>query len=429
MNKRSLNFRIVVISAIVVLLLIPLFLVQDLISERQGRRYRTVNEISESWARTQTIGGPIVNIPIKENKTNKNGEEYSVTVIRHILPEELNIESKVLPEIRYRGIYEAVVYNTKLKLFGFFKIGDFTEKFEGDTIKGAYLTLNISDTRGINNGMKFLWKDKEVNAIPGLRDNEVFQSGITLPVKISPQGEVCKFEISLDINGSGNLSFIPLGKKTEVMINSNWNNPSFEGAFLPDSRNITEEKFQAKWAINHFNRDYPQEWNGQNYDVMGSNFGVSLLLPIDEYQKTMRTSKYGLMIIILTFLSFFMIEIFNNKALHPIQYVLIGLGLIIFYSLLLSLSEYIPFKYSYIVAAFMIIGLISLYVKSSFESNLLSGIIAGILIIVYGFMYVILQLQDFALLVGSLALFVVLAAVMYVTRKLNWFDVLNKKEK
>ena len=169
-----------------------------------------------------------------------------------------------------------------------------------------------------------------------------------------------------------NLEFVPLGKFTEVNMKSSWNNPSFEGAFLPLSREITEDGFTAQWKVNYFNRSYPQEWEEKTYDPFPSAFGVKLLVPVDEYQKTMRTSKYGLMIIVLTFLSFFMIELFSKKVIHPIQYLLVGLALIIFYSILLAISEYILFQYSYLISSLLIIALIGFYAKSIYQSTQIS---------------------------------------------------------
>ncbi len=209
---------------------------------------------------------------------------------------------------------------------------------------------------------------------------------------------------------------------------SKWNNPSFVGKFLPSSREVTASGFNAKWNVNNFNRNYPQEWYNTKYDLYSSLFGVKLLIPVDEYQKTMRTSKYGIMIILLTFISFFMIEIFNKKMLHPIQYLLIGLALLIFYSILLSLSEYILFQYSYLIAAILVVSLISFYTSNVYTNFKLGLIIGTFLVVFYGFMYIILQMQDYSLLLGNIALFIILAAIMFATRKINWYEVLSSKK-
>jgi inner membrane protein len=223
------------------------------------------------------------------------------------------------------------------------------------------------------------------------------------------------------------LNFVPMGKNTEVNVSSSWSNPSFIGNFLPAEREVQENGFTASWSVNHFNREFPQEWENQQYDVFKDKFGVKFFIPADEYQQTMRSSKYGLLIIILTFVSFFLVEVFSGKAIHPIQYLLIGLALIIFYSLLLSLSEYILFQYSYLIAGSLVIGLITLYTKSIYKNRNIVLSISAMLISFYGFVYVLLQLQDYSLLLGNIALFLILAAIMFFTRKVNWFDVLKSK--
>lgn len=197
---------------------------------------------------------------------------------------------------------------------------------------------------------------------------------------------------------------------------------------MPEQREITQAGFQANWNINHFNRDYPQEWINKNYDVFTSKFGVKLLVPVDEYQKTMRTSKYGILLIVLTFVGFFMIELFSKKVIHPIQYLLVGLALVIFYSILLSISEYILFQYSYIISGVLIVVLISFYTSNIYSNKSLGSLIGGFLIFLYGFMYVILQLQDYSLLIGNLALFIILVAIMYSTRKINWYEIFNNNQ-
>jgi inner membrane protein len=235
--------------------------------------------------------------------------------------------------------------------------------------------------------------------------------------------------MNLLVNGIDDLSFLPVGKTTTVNVKSKWNNPNFNGAYLPATRNISEDGFNADWKISYFNRSFPQNWEGSTQQISSSAFGVKLLMPVDEYQKTMRTSKYGLMIIVLTFLSFFMIELFSKRAIHPIQYLLVGFALILFYSLLLSISEYLSFDYSYLISSLLVISLIGLYVKSIYNSIKIGSMIFGALIIFYGFMYIILQLQDYSLIAGNIALFTLLGLIMYLTRKFNWFDILSNKTK
>jgi inner membrane protein len=426
MKKESVALRIILIASIIILLIIPLLMVQSLITDRQIYRQEAVNEISKSWAGVQTIAGPIVTVSRKLEKTDSKGNKYFVIKDDYYLPETLKIDVEVVPEKRYKGIYEVMLYKSKIKMSGTINLSKLREKFPDEKFDESYISFNISDLRGIQKDAELNLNGKKYKLTPGLKD-KVFQNGFYSDLDLSTQDLPQNFDIELELNGMENLDFVPLGKFTEVNMKSSWNNPSFEGAFLPLSREITEDGFTAQWKVNYFNRSYPQEWEEKTYDPFPSAFGVKLLVPVDEYQKTMRTSKYGLMIIVLTFLSFFMIELFSKKVIHPIQYLLVGLALIIFYSILLAISEYILFKYSYLISSLLIIVLIALYVKSIYHSKQISIIVTGMLMMFYGFMYVILQLQDYSLLIGTIALFIILAAIMFFTRKINWFDVLSNK--
>ena len=401
-------------------------MVQSLITDRQSYRQEAVNEISKSWAGVQSIAGPIVTVSRKLEKTDSKGNKYFVIKDDYYLPETLKIDVEVKPEKRYKGIYEVMLYKSKIKMSGTINLSKLKEKFPDEKFDESYISFNISDLRGIQKDAELNLSGKKYKLIPGLKD-KVFQNGFYSDLDLSKEDLPQKFEIELELNGMENLEFVPLGKFTEVNMKSSWNNPSFEGAFLPLSREITEDGFTAQWKVNYFNRSFPQEWENQTYDTFASAFGVKLLVPVDEYQKTMRTSKYGLMIIVLTFLSFFMIELFSKKVIHPIQYLLVGLSLIIFYSILLAISEYILFQYSYLISSLLIIALIGFYAKSIYQSTQISILVTGMLMMFYGFMYVILQLQDYSLLIGTIALFIILAAIMFFTRKINWFDVLSNK--
>jgi inner membrane protein len=426
MKKDSVALRILLIAAIIILLLIPLLMIQSLITDRQQYRLAAIHEISKSWSGAQTIAGPMITVTTKKEKENKEGEKYIVTRSYHYLPENLNMDVEVIPEKRYKGIYEVMLYKSKIKMSGNFNLEKLFKQFSHKKIEQSYISFNISDLRGIQKDAQVQLNGKSYNLISGLK-NKTFKSGFYSDFELNTENVLQNFEIDLELNGMENMDFIPLGKFTEVNINSPWNNPSFAGAFLPTTRKITEAGFTAQWRINHFNRSYPQEWEGKTYDAFTSAFGVKLLVPVDEYQKTMRTSKYGLMIIALTLLSFFMIELFSKKVIHPIQYLLVGLALLIFYSILLAISEYFLFQYSYLISSLLIIALIGFYVKSIYKSKQIASIITGMLFMFYGFMYVILQLQDYSLLLGTIALFIILAAVMFFTRKINWFEIFSGK--
>jgi len=425
MKKESSTLRILIISAIVILLLIPNFMIQSLIAERHQYRIEAISEISSSWAGAQIVAGPIISVQKKKERKDKNGKVHFNTEYSHYLPENLEIDADVQPEIRYKGIYELVLYKSKIKMKGHINLSKLREHFPADDYDEIYISFNVSDLRGIQKDVTLKLNGKEYSLTPGLK-NKIFRNGFYTAIQLN-KDTLQNFEIGIDLNGMENLEFIPLGKYSEININSSWNNPGFFGAYLPESRKIDEEGFKAKWIVNYFNRTYPQVWHNDNYDVFSSSFGVKLLIPVDEYQKTMRMTKYSLMIIVLTFLSFFLVEVFSKKIIHPIQYLLVGLALIIFYSILLAISEYVVFQYSYLISSLMTILLVGFYVKSIYSSKQIASIITGMLALFYGFMYVILQLQDYSLLLGNIALFIILALVMFFTRKVNWYDVFSNK--
>lgn len=431
MKKDSILVRIILSIGVIVLLVIPLTMIQSLIHERQSYRNEVVSEINKSWADNQIVAGPVLTIKNESWTENSEGKKYRTRKSYNLLPEKLEYEAELFPETRYRGIYEVTLYKSKIRTTGYF---DFEKiratKFEDllvDQVE-SYLSFNVSDLKGIQESVIYKWNNEQQEVTPGLKSLDIFKNGFTTDVKINKTDSKYYFDITIQLKGSENLEFIPIGKTTEVKMKSKWNNPSFIGKFLPSSREVTAGGFNASWNVNNFNRNYPQEWMNNKYDLFTSSFGVKLLIPVDEYQKTMRTSKYGIMIILLTFISFFMIEIFNKKVLHPIQYLLIGLALIIFYSILLSLSEYILFQYSYLIAALLVVGLISFYTSNIYANKKLGMTIGAFLIVFYGFMYIILQMQDYSLLLGNIALFIILAAIMFATRKINWFDVLSAKK-
>ncbi|MBE0550939.1 MAG: cell envelope integrity protein CreD [Ignavibacterium sp.] len=427
MKKESIALRILIVGCLIVLLLIPLFMIQALITERQTNRNVSVKEISKSWAGLQTIAGPILTTITMGEKVNKEGNKVETKKRNFYLPEHLSVEAKVNPEKRYRGIYSAIVYKTNLKIKGSFSNQKIKEIFSDPSFKESYLSLNINDPRGIQQNVIVKWNNLEQTVIPGLKDKNIFINGFHSDVSIDKDQPNDVFEINLTLNGVDEINFVPVGKNTEVKVSSTWNDPSFTGNFLPSQRKIDEKGFTATWNVNHFNRQFPQEWSQSTYDIFKDKFGVKFYIPADEYQQTMRSSKYGLMLIIFTFVSFFLVEVFSGKAIHPIQYLLIGLALIIFYSMLLALSEYILFQYSYLIAGSLVIGLITLYTRSIYKNRYIVLSISSMLILFYGFVYVLLQLQDYSLLLGNIALFLILAAIMFFTRKVNWFDVLNNK--
>ena len=287
----------------------------------------------------------------------------------------------------------------------------------------------------------------------GIESNDLFASGVSSPIDL--EAETIDFEATINLNGSKRIDFLPFGKTTKVSIESTWGKPSFVGSSLPDERQVTEKGFKAVWNELHLNRNYPQQGTGnfigltsngsENYNQnravvaepntvvpkatgdLQSSFGVKLLLPVDEYQKTMRSTKYNLMFIVVTFIAFFFVEILNRKRLHPIQYLLVGFAICLFYVLLLAISEHLSFNWAYLIGCVTILTLITFYTQSIFKNVRITLIFNGILVLLYGFFYSLLQLKDYSLLLGSAGLLIILAVVMYLTRNIDWYRAYGDK--
>ena len=430
--RNSVSIRLLIIAILILIMMIPSAMINSLIDERENRKNEAIGEITSKWANAQTVGGPVITVPYEEIVTTVEGKKQTVTDYIQFLPDFLEINGTINPQIRHRGIYKAILYSSKINLSGYFS---FT-KLDGLNISpqqikwsNAFITVLISDMHGIKDVIPLNWNKESLLLEPGIKSgNNIFSSGVSLKLPLSKASltqRAFPFALQLNLNGSEDLSFLPLGRKTVVQLTSPWTDPSFDGAFLPESYHIGKKAFSATWRILDLNRNYPQQWVGEinKDDIFNSKFGVQLFSPVTEYTKTTRAIKYLFMFVGLTFLVFFLVEVFNKKRIHPIQYLLIGLSLCIFYVLLLSISEHLQFEFAYLIASLAITGLIAFYVKSTLGSNILTIIAAILLIILYGFLYVLLQNQDYALLLGSIGTFIIMAVVMYLSRKVDWYKI------
>jgi inner membrane protein len=224
---------------------------------------------------------------------------------------------------------------------------------------------------------------------------------------------------------------LPFGSETQVQVASNWPHPSFSGAFLPATRNITAQGFDAQWQVLELNRPYPQAWLGTQISdaaLNASAFGVGLYQAVDIYQRGERATKYALLFIALTFLTFFAWEQLTGTRLHPLQYLLVGLALSMFYLLLIALSEHVSFANAYLIAAASLVLLIGAYIAGALASRSRGIIVAGAMSFIYGLLYVLVLSEDYALLLGAITLFATLATVMLVTRKLDWYRIGQRQE-
>lgn len=414
----SLTIKLALIAFLGILFLIPLQLIKEVITERQKNGQKVMKEISDQWAAKQCFAGPVLNIPIRTIPAEK--DEKSVTRVWHILPDNLEINGDIKPEIRYRGIYKSVVYDSELRIKGQLTVPD-AEALRNYTIlwNEAYYTIGISDNRGLKGKILLKTDQAELEAEPGVRDNDLFQSGISfLNPKLVP-GTRVSLAIDLNLSGSEGLLLTPVGKNSTGHLHSNWTSPSFTGSFLPVKRDINEKGFSADWEVTHLNRNYPQNWTGNSYHPMESSFGVDLFQPVDHYQKSWRSARYGILFIALTFLVLIFLELTRKESIHIFHYFLVSLGIVLFFSLLNSLSEQVGFNIAYLIASIATIVMITIFIRGLFKEKKRAFIVFGMLSILYSFIFVLLTLNDYAYLAGNIGLFILLGVVMMLSGRIK----------
>jgi inner membrane protein len=431
--KTSTTVRLFTIGFILLLLLIPIELVQDLIRERQGRQNQAVYDIASSWGQAQELTGPILVIPFEKTELlyghiNNTQEEKKTTLYASFLPDELDYSGTLLPETNHRGIYDVNVYTADLNVKGAFPKPHMSEWDEANVVvrwDKAQVVFGITDLAGVNEAIVLNINGIQLPFNPGLEEYLPVGSGVITDVDISPETEELRFSTHLLLRGTRAIEFSPLGKVTNVELNSTWKDPSFFGDFSPDDKKVAPEAegFYAHWNVLHLNRSIPQKFIGQHGNLRNFNFGVSLFDEVNDYHKTERTAKYAVLFIALTFMTFFFAQILNKVRIHGLQFVMVGLALCVFYVLLLSLSEHLGFDLAYLIASLGIIIQITLYVMAIFKSRKLGFTVLGILAGLYLFIYTIIRMAEYSLLMGSIGLFIALAIMMYLSRNIDWSNL------
>ena len=440
--SQSFTTRMLVIGVLALLMLIPLMMIQEIIHERNNRYQSTLSDISATWGKYQTLQGPILIVPYVDHVinmntvTDKNGETKTVSrdvfndKTAVILPSDLNIDVNLQEERRHRGIYKTLVYTADLSISGSF---DYTalvndpskrRRYEWDK---AWVLIGLTDTKAITQNSHFSWDDNAISLNPGTGLTKFISNGFSAPLKNLDLDELNtehKFKLQLSAKGDQGFQFAPLGEKTKAHITSTWPHPSFQGAIPPNDYETTDDGFSAKWEIPQLARNYPQHWILQNEQHSLDKFttGVDLFEPVSLYSKTLRSVKYGILFVIMTFLSLLIFEMASKTRLHIMQYIVIGTALSLFYLILLSLAEHIAFITAYLTASGITISIISLYALALLKTKKLVGIIFSLLVSLYTVLYVLLQMEDYALLVGTGLLLIMIVAIMYVTRHLQNTD-------
>lgn len=422
----SYSVKMVLVSALALFLLIPTIWIQNIINERIKLKKVVEEQLSQQWGQRQVVSGPVMNIPYTYYQAKENDEGFiERKAIAHFLPEELKIICDITSEIRYRGIYKMPVYENKIKVTGSFSKPDFSKvDFNCQKIlwNEAYFTMGISDLRGIKDSVPVLINGEICSLEPGIPEFDLFQSGITITNNSELTDSTQSFQIELTLNGSTQFSVEAIGKTTTVNMHSSWTNPSFTGSFLPVKREVNNDGFSAKWVVTHLNRNFPQQWTGKKHKTSDTQLGVQLLLPVDHYQKSIRSVKYAILFIALNFIVILFIEIRNKKRIHPFQYSLVAFALLLFYTLLTSIGEQLGFNIAFGISALAISTLISWYSFNILKDKKQVAWITILQIGLYLFLFTILQLQDYALLMGSIGLFVILGLIMKASQKIKWHN-------
>lgn len=439
--KQKLLLKLLIIFLLVIGLTIPNLMIRDLVTERSTYRFEAKQGIAASWTSEQTLFGPILVVPYEERTERKvwnaNKDHYRLVEQVNkkqlfVLPTVLKINAGIRTEERRRGIYAIPVYESSMDLRGSFDNKALLTLVQDKAVSVAweriFVSVPVSDIRGITVQPVLDWKDTSAEFVSGA-GLEKLGNGMHAFVDGLNTSEPTQFafSFSVQLHGMERLQFAPVGKSTQVSVVSSWPHPSFLGRYLPTERQIDDEGFTATWRVASFSSDMDRIGArcqvGDCEPFFENTFGVALIQPVDIYQQAERSVKYAILIITLTFVAFFLFEVMRAIPLHPMQYLLVGCSLTVFYLLLLSLSEHIAFGWAYLIASLANSVLVGAYVSAVMNSRFHALVLTGSLLMLYGMLYLILRSEDNALLMGSLLIFAVLAFVMLLTRDLDWYRV------
>ena len=434
---RAPAFKFFLIGGLVLLLLIPLLIVYELVREREGNARSVRYDVAKTWGSDQQLAGPFLVVPYTVKRIVTRGDkQLEEEVVRQavFLPEELDVAGKAWSKVLTRSIYDVTVYRAKVTLKGRFARPDI-ERVNPDAInirwRDAVFAMGLSDVSGLKQGADLTLdgsRKLSLEPSPGVPQGNVKLGGIHArpfenPVAEGGQHSGFGFVLTLEFSGSSSLMVAPAGRKTSVLLSSDWPHPSFTGAFLPAKRTVGSDGFVASWSVPHLARSVPQSWTGAKADLnrfSGYMSGVKFYIPVDYYDLVNRAVKYGIMFLAVAFASVFVLELLSGRSVHPVQYLFVGLAMIFFYVLLLSLAEHLGFIRSYLIAAGATGLMLTLYVGLVMRCWLKGFVMIFVFALLYGLLYLILTLEDYALLAGAVTGFVLLTITMFATVRVNW---------
>ncbi|TCW79600.1 cell envelope integrity protein CreD [Burkholderia sp. SRS-46] len=439
--NRILLFKSLITASLVLLILIPLHLVGSIVQERAQYRDEALRSIWSSYAGPQTVTGPILVVPYTEvtrvrDDTAADAPEktrfQSETKRLLVFPKTLRMNGSLATDVRYRGIHKALVYDLQSRWEGTLALPDLKQLPQSAghvsfAIGTAYVAFGISDVRGLMTQPVLAFGGKQLAVEQGARLPSLRQ-GVHADVDLAAftaaaGGNPVPFSIDLPLLGAQSVAFTPVADQNDFSLKSAWPHPSFDGAFLPRTRTVDAGGFAGAWSLTSFNTKAREQIASGSGDDAFEAASVSLIEPVNVYLEAERATKYGALFVMLTFASFFMFELVKRLRIHPIQYLLVGLSLALFFLLLLSLSEHIAFGYAYLAASGACIGLLGFYVSFALHSVRRGATFAGLLAVLYAALYGLLLSEDNALMLGSLLLFAILAGIMLLTRHVDWYSV------
>lgn len=423
--------RLFSLGFLALLLQIPISMISGLVSERQQRRADAITEVSSKWGEAQSITGPALVVPYAHRWTEvaAGGQQVTRTETRDaiFLPQRLRIRGTIDSDVRHRGIFSVPVYKLGLAVDGEFARPRFAELgIEPASVdwKRAHLALGISDARAIQEATSVAWNEQRVAFLPGTGGFTDAPKGIHAVVGMADTTRRVTFSFPLSLNGSLGVDVVPFGQTTDVEIRGDDGHPSFQGNWLPAERTVASDSFKATWSISFLGRSYPQAWTSETQmrqAIDASRFGVQLVDPVDHYRMAARSVKYASLFILLTFATVWLIEVLSGVRVHAIQYLLLGGALCIFFLLELSLSEHLGFPVAYAAASAAVIAMVAAYSVAVLRRPSRALVVAVGVTLLYAYLYLLLMNEDYALLIGSVGLFTILGAIMFATRRVDWY--------
>jgi len=429
--NNSAFLRILFIGFVILLLQIPISMISNQINERQWTEQDAIADVAQKWGQAQTLLGPRLVVPYYKVTTwkNKHGQTEQSRKKRYasFLADELTIDAKIDNQTRYRGIFKVPLYQSHIGIKGHFKKPNF-ERWEIDPKlilwQQAEFIFEVSGANSIQNSIELNWNKKTYAMETGLGESNINAAGFNALLADNFSKDKYSFDIQLTLNGSERLFIAPMSGLTQISMSSNWPDPSFQGYKLPNQHEVSPDGFHAQWNIPAISLSYPQQWLHHDFEhsnLQHSLVGVDFISPIDTYSMSERSTKYALLFLLLTFALIWVFELITKQRVHLMQYLFLGLGMCMFYLLLLAFSEHVGFTWAYVIASALVVTMTTTYAKAIVKNNKYAFSIGGVSLALYGYLYTLLQEQSYALLIGALGIFLSLAIIMFLTRKIDWF--------